>query len=270
VIVSVGRILSSLVQGGTLKEALEWRPEEKNRFIIVEKATGKIFKTEFLSENSFYFMHAINCYEENNELVVDIISYDSPNMLESLYMNKLRANNQEDVDLSCVQRYTIPLVEDVKLVAENVELLQNKKSVCSAVRKGNRIVLRGSNVTERGIEMPTINKSFCGKKYRYVYAAGTFNASDYCHTITKTDLQTGDTVTWKENEFFYPGEPLFVANPRGCDEDDGVVISAVTDSRAGFDDYLIFLDAKTMEEIARAEFKSHVPSALHAVFIPEK
>jgi carotenoid cleavage dioxygenase-like enzyme len=49
-------------------KVLEWRPQEKNRFIIVEKNSGKVLKTEFISAESFYFMHIINCYEENNQV----------------------------------------------------------------------------------------------------------------------------------------------------------------------------------------------------------
>lgn len=48
---------------------LEWRPQEKNKFVIVEKSTGKIFKTEFLSAEGFYFMHFANCYEEDNQVI---------------------------------------------------------------------------------------------------------------------------------------------------------------------------------------------------------
>ncbi len=62
---------------------------------------------------------------------------------------------------------------------------------------------------------------------------------------------------------------MYISNPSGESEDDGVVLCALTDSRAGYEDFLIFLDAKTMSEIARAAFKSHIPSALHGLFLPK-
>lgn len=59
----------NLLIGDTLKDILEWKPQDKNRFVIVEKSTGKVFNTEFLSSESFYFMHIFNCYEENNQVI---------------------------------------------------------------------------------------------------------------------------------------------------------------------------------------------------------
>lgn len=59
---------------------------------------------------------------------------------------------------------------------------------------------------------------------------------------------------------------MFVPNPDGKKEDDGILISALTDSRSGHADYLLFLDAGNLTEIARAEF-SHIPSALHGLFL---
>lgn len=158
--------------------------------------------------------------------MLDLISYESANMLDSLFMEKLRGcEEDENVDLSCIQRFVIPLISDLKVVAEGVELLQ-KNTKCSAIRIGSRIILHGHNFTQRGIEMPIINKQFYGKPYKFVYAAGkasgafnshdlffyylifitgTFNASQYFHCITKTDLHSGETIVWNEGNYFYPG-----------------------------------------------------------------
>jgi beta-carotene 15,15'-monooxygenase len=67
-VVSVSRIAQSVLKGDTLKDVLEWRSQEQNRFHVVEKATGKIFKTEFVSSEAFYFMHFVNCYEQNDQV----------------------------------------------------------------------------------------------------------------------------------------------------------------------------------------------------------
>lgn len=198
---------------------------------------------------------------------MDLVSYESPNMLESLSINKLRRNENMKVDLSCIQRFVIPLVTDIKSVEEGVDLISGK-SGCTAMRKGNKIILDCFNMTERGIEMPIFNRKLQGKKYRYVYAAGTFNTSCYSHTITKTDLETAETIIWKDGDYFYPGEPIFIPNPQGISEDDGILLCGLTDSRAGHEDLLLFLDPRNLTEIARAKFKSHIPAALHGLFLP--
>ena len=46
---------------------------------------------------------------------------------------------------------------------------------------------------------------------------------------------------------------MFVPNPNGEDEDDGVVLSTVLSSNPDDHPFLLILNAKTFEEIARAE-----------------
>ena len=51
----------------------------------------------------------------------------------------------------------------------------------------------------------------------------------------------------------YPSEPVFVPNPEGVDEDDGVILSNVVCSKPDQHPFLLILDAKTFKETARAE-----------------
>jgi hypothetical protein len=189
--------------------------------------------------------------------------------MDSLFLNSLRQNlNEEGVtDLSCIQRFIIPLGADPKNMEEGMNVLNMPSTGCSAKRRGCQIVLEGCNLTGRGVELPTINPNFRGKKLRFVYSAGTFNKSEFSNKICKTDLETRETKTWNENEYLYPGEPFFIPRPGSIVEDDGIVISALTDSREGHDDALLFLDASTFTEVARTKFKTHVPSSLHGLFL---
>jgi carotenoid cleavage dioxygenase-like enzyme len=53
---------------------------------------------------------------------------------------------------------------------------------------------------------------------------------------------------------------MFVPNPKSTAEDDGVLISCVTDTtHPTSKDFILFLDAKTMKELGRAQFKEHIP-----------
>jgi carotenoid cleavage dioxygenase-like enzyme len=60
----------------------------------------------------------------------------------------------------------------------------------------------------------------------------------------------------------FPGEPIFVPNPQGREEDDGVVLSLVLDF-AHSRSFLLILNAKTMTELARAETPHAIPVGLH-------
>jgi len=274
-VLCISKFLGSVLKGtDTVKDWMEWRGHEKNRFHIVEKTTGKLIKTEILSETSFYFMHIINCFEKDDQITIDVISYDSPSVLETLIISKFREQNYEDCDHPYTQRFIIPLkVDDIKAVPEDTNLVtvnttSPSTSVCKAIRKGNQIILTAEIITEiKGAELPSFNKKLMGKPYTYYYAAGTYNPSYYSHGICKVNVNTKEIVEYKMESGF-PGEPLFIPNPNGTDEDDGILISPVTNYIVGMDDFLLFLDAKTMKEIGRATFKNKIPPALHGIYLP--
>jgi len=267
-VICLSKILASSVKGYALKDWVEWRPQDKNRFYIVEKATGKVIKTEFMSAEAFFYMHVINAYEENDQIVIDVNSYESPSVMETLVIAKFRKEIFEDCDHPYAQRFVIPLA-DVSKVQENENLVKvNGKS--TAVRKGNQIILTPEILTDiKGAELQSFNKKCNGKKYTYYYTAGTYNPSHYSHSICKVNVETKEMILWKENDYIYPGEPYFIPKPDGTDEDDGVVISAVADMRKEAKDYLLVLDAKTLTELGRATFEDvTLPCALHGIFIP--
>jgi carotenoid cleavage dioxygenase-like enzyme len=269
--VSTKRIATSFVKGDTLKDWLEWKPEDKNRFYLIEKSTGKVFKTEFLTTAAFYYLHFINCYEENNQIVADIVIYDSPNIMETMMIRTLRENSASyPFDLPYIQRFVIPIIPDLKggNVRENLNLVTKSGSACTAVREGSKILITGEKICGDGMDLPTTNKRFFGRKTRYVYAAGTFHEHDFSNTICKVDLETKEVWRWKHSEYTYPGEPCFVPDPKGSREDDGVVITGVTDKRQGHEDFLVILDARNLKELGRAPFKSHIPSSMHGIFLP--
>jgi hypothetical protein len=67
-LIKISRVLSSKLKGYAVKDWLEWRPQDKNRFYIVEKNTGHCLNVEILSEDSFFFLHFVNCYEEDDNV----------------------------------------------------------------------------------------------------------------------------------------------------------------------------------------------------------
>jgi len=60
----------------------------------------------------------------------------------------------------------------------------------------------------------------------------------------------------------YPGEPVFVADPEGSGEGDGVLLSVVLDTDAATS-FLLVLDAATLEEVARSGVPHHIPFGFH-------
>ena len=62
-------------------------------------------------------------------------------------------------------------------------------------------------------------------------------------------------------EYYYPGEPVFVASPEAR-EDYGAILSVVLDAAAG-SSFLLVLDATSFEEVARARAPHHIQFGFH-------
>jgi carotenoid cleavage dioxygenase-like enzyme len=58
---------------------------------------------------------------------------------------------------------------------------------------------------------------------------------------------------------------VFVADPGADGEDEGVLLSIVLDGRKG-NSFLVVLDARSLEELARAEVPHHIPFGFHGQF----
>ena len=82
-------------------------------------------------------------------------------------------------------------------------------------------------------------------------AAGTYSVGNFTNKLIKIDVKNRNSKVWTEKGC-QPGEPVFVPRPdRVQEEDDGVVLSVVLDSDKG-NSFLLVLDAKSFEEIARS------------------
>ncbi|CAG7723048.1 unnamed protein product, partial [Allacma fusca] len=150
---------------------------------------------------------------------------------------------------------------------ENLVKSLSTKHIATAERQGNRIVLTPENIFEdKGLEFPSFNEEFRGKQYKFAYAAGTINQNNFRNKVCKVNFDTKQFLEFKEDEHVFPGEPYFLPRPNGSDEEDGVVLVPMTNTKDPHKDFLLFLD-KDMTEIARATFQNDIPSAFHGIFL---
>jgi carotenoid cleavage dioxygenase-like enzyme len=215
-------------------ENYEWKPERGSRFLIIDREAGELRAT--VEADAFFTFHQVNAFEEDGELVVDLVAFDDASIIDALYLDKLRAGVRE-ASAGHLRRYRLPLdggrAEPEQLYDEPVEL--------------PRIAYRSRN----------------GRPYRFVYAAAQ-HGDDYFDSLVKIDVGDGSALRWRE-EGCYPGEPVFVAAPSADAEDDGVVLSVVLDARAERS-FLLVLDASSFEELARAEAPHRIPFGFHGDF----
>ncbi|XP_032669316.1 carotenoid isomerooxygenase-like [Odontomachus brunneus] len=157
---------------------------------------------------------------------------------------------------------------DLNAKDENILL---RKSTAYRLPDGN-VFVKPELLCNSLCELPRINGSHLGKEYRYFYAISQDTSTNNSAIIIKVDTFQKTVKSWQERNIFI-GEPIFVADPDGKNEDDGVVLSLLLwlenyDNRVG----LLVLDAATFTEIARVTFDTPgpTPRCLHGWFTLDK
>jgi beta,beta-carotene 9',10'-dioxygenase len=225
--------LALALSGRPYIENYRWKPERGTRFALVDRNSGQAV-TGFQTDACFAFHH-VNAFEQGGEVVVDACVYDDSQIVEDLYLERLRAG--KPISTAALTRFRL--------------------------RPGDRSVTR-ELLGEGDLELPRINyRARNERPYRFVWgnAAGS---SDWLEQIVKVDTQDGSRLSFGERGC-YPGEPVFVARPGAEREDDGVLLSVVLDARAQRS-LLLVLDAADLSELARAQVPHHVPFSFHGQF----
>ncbi len=144
-----------------------------------------------------------------------------------------------------------------------------------ATRKGNSIILTPEKIFKRAADRAIINPKFCGKNYSFIYASGSFlSLSDeknsiMAHSICKVNALTKETMIWSASDDEFPGEPVFIPADSATEEDDGVLVTAVSSASPTSKDYLVAIDGQSFKEIGRAAFDNQIPMAMHGTFVPQ-
>jgi carotenoid cleavage dioxygenase-like enzyme len=215
-------------------ENYRWKPERGTRFHLFDRVTGER-SGPFEAEPRFGFHH-VNSYEEDGEVVVDICTYRDPEIVRDLYLERLRAG--KPLSQPSLERFRIST--------------------------GDGTVTTEALV-DHALELPRINYGRCNERpYRYVWGVSDGPDSGWLEQIVKADVAERRTVVWEEPGS-YPGEPVFVAAPDAKAEDEGVLLSVVLNGERG-NSFLLVVDARSLDELARAEVPHHIPFGFHGQY----
>ena len=222
-----------------------WMPQLGVSWYVVDKYDGELIATFY--SDLFMYYHWANSYEYIDEITgelniaVDIIIDENGTVYDALYINTMIYNWTWSMDMFCTgnfSRFVLPI---------------NQSGV-----KVEPIKLNPNN----GVEMPVINyEKYNTKPYKYVYQVGVKNCksndenrSQFWDALEKTEVTfdgSGETILFSAQNI-YVNEPIFVGDPDGIQEDDGVLLSEALDSTTN-SSFLLILNATNMMEIARIE-----------------
>ncbi|KAL6501980.1 Carotenoid cleavage dioxygenase 8, chloroplastic [Orobanche gracilis] len=228
----------------------QWHPNSKAYMHVMCKASGKIVAS--VEVPLYVTFHFINAYEEKDEegrvtaVIADCCEHNADtSILQKLTLQNLRSSAGQDVLPDArVGRFRIPMDRGPY---------------------GSLEAALDPNEHGKGLDMCSINPNFMGKQYRFAYATGAKRPCNFPNTLTKIDLVEKKAKNWLDGGSI-PSEPFFVARPGATEEDDGVVISMISDKNG--EGYALLLDGSTFEEIARAKFPYGLPYGLHGCWVP--
>lgn len=237
-----------------MKDCLEWMPDEKNQFHIINKESGDRTKRVIKSRKPFFFLNHVNTFEQSGNLIIDLIGYDSPELIGQMHLEKLRSSDGFQLkDQSQLMRFVIPINPD-----------QSDVSFGNASAKLEKDILWLEPeliLTEKGCENPVINPNFRLIKHRFVYATSWLDPNGFfANSLCKIDLDSKSvSSSWRGNQFTFPSQPVFV--PSGSEEDSGFLVTPVKDVRENEKDFFVVLDARNLTELARVHFDTDLPMA---------
>ncbi|KAH7313860.1 carotenoid oxygenase [Stachybotrys elegans] len=230
------------------------------QWIVVDRRHSQGVVARFTTPPGFFF-HSVNAFEEQTrdedgnvctDINLDYVGYDTPDIILSYYYDVILDRND------ATKKHWI---DNEQYKKTNPHLVRYRYRVSPQTDPCDAQQVLSIPNPHVG-ELPTINAAYACRPYRYVYSTPSRGLSTALDCIAKTDLRTREAVLWRGPQGHSPGEPVFVARPDARDEDDGVLLSVVLDGSAQRS-YLLCLDARTMEEMGRAEADFAIGMGFH-------
>uniref|UniRef100_A0A8C8A056 Carotenoid-cleaving dioxygenase, mitochondrial n=1 Tax=Oryzias sinensis TaxID=183150 RepID=A0A8C8A056_9TELE len=269
------KIVTCNIRGKALSQGIYWDSNQETVFHLVDKHTGKVSPVKYYTKAISTF-HQINAFEEDGFLMIDMCCADGGQAISNYLIQNLRKTGEaldevyNTTERSFPRRFVLPLnLTSETPTNQNLNTRPFSKASCTKISPDKVFCqhedLHGDDLHEYGgLEFPQINYSRCNTKpYRYFYGCGFRHMVG--DSLLKVDLQDKTLKVW-QLKGFYPSEPIFVPAPEAVEEDEGVILSVVLTPSQDKGTFLLVLDAKTFEEVGRANVPINIPYGFHGIF----
>ncbi|MEJ8640972.1 carotenoid oxygenase family protein [Streptomyces sp. MS1.HAVA.3] len=124
-------------------------------------------------------------------------------------------------------------------------------------------------IDDLAVEFPTLNEDYLGTENRYQYAVSFPDEKGFGgYGVVKYDRTTGARRIHQVGDARMPGEAVFVPAAGAAHEDDGYLLTVVSDLKQDASQLLV-LDASGLDRIATVHLPHRVSAGLHGSWIPD-
>ncbi len=215
------------------------------RFAIVPRY-GSPNEIRWFEAAPTFVLHWMNAYEEGNEIVLDGYFQEDPDPAPLAMpgvdprLGKLMATIDEHSFRPKLHRWRF-----------NLDTGETREE----------------HLDERLLEFGTFNQKYAGQKSRYLYSTTAEPGWFLFNGLVKHDLETGDSTSLSFGENRFGSEAPFAPRDGAMAEDDGYLISFVTDTELGRSECVV-VDAKDVEAgpACRIILPHQISSGTHATW----
>ncbi|MGA0604008.1 carotenoid oxygenase family protein [Caulobacter sp. KR2-114] len=218
-----------------------------SRFALVPRH-GRTEDIRWFEAAPTYVLHWLNAYEEGDEVLLDGYFQEEP--------------------MPRPRRDAPPGFEHMMAYLDEHSFRSKLHRWRFNLRDGTT---REQRLDDRVLEFGMFNQAYAGRKYRYAYSTTTKPGWFLFNGFVKHDLETGESWSLTLDEGRYASEAPFAPRVGAVAEDDGYLVSFITDETAGRSECLI-LDARRIQDgpVARVALPHKICSGTHACWAPRR
>ena len=227
----------------TNKHRAKFYPDMPTRFGIVPRY-GSAEEVVWFEASATYVLHWMNAYEEGDEIILDGYFQDNP--------------DPEPVA-------GVPPVVGKMMANIAVSSFQSKLHRWRFNLKSGEV--KEQRLDDRALEFGTFNQEYAGRKSRYLYSLWGEPDWFLFSGIVKHDLESGESWSLPFGEQRFGSEAPFAPRIDAKDEDDGYLVSFVTDMKLDRSE-CVLIDAKDIEAgpVCRIILPHRICSGTHATW----
>lgn len=223
----------------SLMDGMKFHQDHPTKFVVISRERNEIHAT--YTYDAFFCFHTVNAFDADNSVVIDLSYYRDASIIDEFSIDKMTKG---------------PSFRDASLVRFTLDGLHEAAATKSLPRA------RMNVIHPEPFELMRINPNRQRLDYSYTYGVTNVNAP--FDAVAKVCVKTGERWVWKAENGIV-GEPIFVPDPQGQDEDDGCLLVVVLDVGRKHSNMCV-IDAKSMCMIADAAVPDIVPLGFHGMY----